>query len=160
MNAALKAAKAVIAEYDHQSLVISELERLSDDAVDAAVRFLDRLAQRRVWRPAAVRWVFRLAAPPEHVLHAVGCIEQAIEQAGVEPPQLVDHHRLALAPRVVALRQERLFAESLVTQPDVVLDQPRRVKSSHGLGELPGIFRWCADREQRSARVEVDRRGV
>ena len=49
-------------------------------------------------RPAAIGRVIGLAEPPEHVLDAVGRVEEAVEEALVEPVELVEHHGLAFAP--------------------------------------------------------------
>ncbi len=102
----------------------------------------------------------RLAEPPEHVLDAVRGVEEAVEEPLLEPPQLVEHHRLALAPGVVALVQEGGLADPPVDQAVVVLDHPRRVERPRRRRRAPREVGGLADREQGGRRVEVDRRGV
>ena len=101
-----------------------------------------------------------LAEPPEHVLDPVGRVEQAEEEPLVEPLQLVEHHRLALAQtsshwsRNASSPNRSLLRPAWSSTIPVVWNVPMPSR------QLPGVVRRRADREQRGLGVEVDRRGV
>ena len=89
-----------------------------------------------------------LGEPPEQMLDAVGRVEQAVEETFVERLELVEHHRLALAPDDLALVEVRLLGDPLVVQPRVVFDHAGRVVKADALGELAGVLGRLADRER------------
>ena len=127
VDAAPEAAEAVVAQDDDQRLVVGVLQGPADDRVAPPVVLVDHAGHRGGRGLAPVGRMVGLAEPPEHVLDPVGRVEQAEEEPLVEPLQLVEHHRLALVPDVVALVEERLLVEPLVAQAGVVLDHPGRV---------------------------------
>ena len=104
---------------------------------------------------APVGRVIGFPVSPEQMLHAIGGVEQAVEQALVKLLQLVQHHGLAFTPGQVALVDERLLVDALVVDPGVVLDHPRGVKRADGRSQLAGIIGGMADREKGTLGVEV-----
>ena len=117
----------MIAEDDDQGLLVGELERLAHDLVSPPVLILDDPRILGPGRPAAIGRVIGLTVAPEQVLNPIGRVEQAVEEAFLEPLQLVEHHGLAFPPGQVALVEERVLADPLVVDPGVVLDHPRGV---------------------------------
>ena len=109
---------------------------------------------------AVIGRVIGLGKPPEQVLDSVRRVEQAVEESLLECLQLVEHHRLALAPDDLALIEVCLLGDALVVQSRVVFDHAGRVIKTDALGKLRGVLGGIADREKRRLRVEVDRRGI
>ena len=96
----------------HQHVVLAEpLEDLADERVVLLVEIPDRiLVLGRL--AAARRRVPRVDVPPEHVLDAIGRVEDAHERSAAQPIERGEEHRAALAIDVVGLLQKRA---SLVT---------------------------------------------
>ena len=150
----------MIGECDEQRLVVAELEGLANDRVAPAITVVDDLSEFGTRGHAAVGRVIGLGEPPEQVLDSVRRVEQAVEEPFFERLELVEHHRLALAPDDLALVEIGLLGDPLVVQSGMVFDHAGRVIKTDALGELAGVFGWIADREEGRVGVEVDRRGI
>ena len=107
--------------------VVAELEGLADDGVAAAITVVDDLGEIGIGGHAAIGRVVGLGEPPEQVLDSVGRVEQAVEEPFLERFQLLEHHRLALAPDDLALVEVGLLGDALVVQSRVVFDHAGRV---------------------------------
>ena len=136
MNAALEAVESVVGERDEERLVVAVLERLADDRVAAAIGVVNHVREVGAGWLAAVGRMIAFAESPEKMLDSVGRIEQAVEEPRSKRLELVQHHRLAIAPGDRTLIEKRLLGDSLVVQSRVILDHPGRVIKADPLREI------------------------
>ena len=104
--------------------------------------------------------MLRVEIAPEHVLHAVGAVEDADAQALRHLVQAVEEHRLALAIDVQALPQEVLVVEDVLVQAPGVFRQAQRGERPLPIGQIDRIDRRVADRQRRVFRIDVHGRDV
>ncbi len=108
----------------------------------------------------AVRRVVLLEVAEEHVLQAVGDVEDADHRAALDLLQRVEEHRLALGMHQVGLVEERLLVQHALVQPPGVLGQPERRVAPQQLGQVDRVGEGVRDRQRRLVGVDVDRRHV
>src|SRR5262245_55903407 len=106
MKATLEPAHPMIAANDEERLLIGARHRFADNGVAGAVMILDGAVE---FGPHTVLGslpgrMLRRAEPPEHMLHAVGRVEETEEEAFFKPVEFVQHHPLAFAQDDFALR--------------------------------------------------------
>ena len=102
----------------------------------------------------------RVDVAPEHVLDAVGRIEDAYERATVEPIECRVQHRLALAVDVIRLPQERRIVGDAFVEGPGVFGQSQRREGSDAGSQVARVVRRMRDRHRRALGVEVDGRQV
>ena len=107
-------------------------------AVAAPVCFVDHVREVTPRRSAAVRRMIGFAESPEQMLDPIGRIEQAVEKPRSKRLELVQHHRLTITPGDFALIEKRLFRDSLVVQPRMILDHPGRVIKADPRRQISG----------------------
>src|SRR5947209_19077949 len=91
VDSPLETIEAMIAQNDDQGPLIGELHGLADHFIAAPVVFFNDAFH--PWQSAVlVSGMAILSKSPEHVLQAVRCIEQAVEESILMPVQLRQHH--------------------------------------------------------------------
>jgi hypothetical protein len=97
---------------------------------------------------------------PEHVLDAVGGIEDAGAQALLRFVERVEEHALAIFVIAVRLRQKGIVIEHmLVERPRVFCEAERRIRPEK-FGEINGIRHRVRDRQVGMPGIDVHRRDV
>src|ERR1700710_1246315 len=90
----------VIAQGDHERPIVARLEGMADHHVRPTILVLDHPGHRCV---DLMERVVGVPISPEHMLYAVGRVEEAIQEPLVEGVERAEEHGLALSPGEVAL---------------------------------------------------------
>ena len=159
VDAAAERGEAVIGD-DHQHVAVTQLlAHPAHERVVVRVQLPDGVAMRGLVAAPGCRMT-RVDVAPEHVLDAIGGVEDADQAAAVEPIERGEEHLLALAVDVVGLLQERpIVGHALVERPGVLGQAERRV-GPHLLGEVRRVVRRMRDGHRRRLGIEVDGRHV
>src|SRR6202035_4483779 len=119
MERAPERVEAMIGERDQQRVFIGAFKHAADGLITTAIERIDLLAEIR--RKIAIEsGMLGIAEAPEHVLQAVGRIEQNEEEAFAEAAKFVIHHLLALVVDEIALREIIHFVEAAVVVAVVI----------------------------------------
>ena len=146
----------MVGEHDQEIVVAQLLHHPADQGVVVPVVVLDRPALPARLAPVRRRMaVLRVA--PEHVLDAVGGVEDAGETAPPQTLQGGEEHLLALAVDVVGLRQERRVVGDALVQRGRVFGQAESREVADPLRQVRRVVRGMGDRHRRLLRVDVDR---
>ncbi len=145
---------------DHQHVALAQLlHDLADEGVVVEVELLDRVLVRARLVPARGR-VALLGVAPEHVLDAVGGVEDAGDGPAPLPLEGRQEHLLALAVDVVRHLQEGAVVDDPLVERPGVLGQPERREGPDPLGEVGRVVGRVGDGHGRVLGVEVERRHV
>ena len=113
----------MIGDHQQQGLIVNLLHDPPDQRVHAVVEILNH-PRLLVLRHISCRRMIFVEIAPEHVLHAVGGVEDAGAQALRSFFQRVKKHALAVFMIAVALRQKCLVVEHFFVQRPGILRQP------------------------------------
>src|SRR5438034_6485611 len=80
VNAPLKTVEAVVRKHNQKRAVVRVRHRLTHGHIGAAVMFLDDLPIFRMRLTSGISGMVCFAKSPEHVLHAVRRVVQAVEE--------------------------------------------------------------------------------
>ncbi len=131
VDTALEGGEAVIGEDEDCCLVIGGAQDFAHHRVAASIVFLDHASEFVAARSiVGVGRMLGLAKAPEHVLQPIRGVEEDEEESRLQTMQLMTQHRLALAHRILALREEGRLRVSPVGEPGVILDHTRRVEGA------------------------------
>ena len=79
--------------------------------------------------------------PPEHVLDAIGRVEDADERAALQAVEGGEEHRTPLIVDVVGLAQKRCLARDSLVQGPRVLGKAERRERTDTFREIRGVVR-------------------
>ena len=96
----------------------------------------------------------------EHVLHAVGGIEDAGHHAAARAVERAEEHGLALFVGEVRLLEEGVAIDGVLVQRPGVLRHPQRGIGAEQFGQVGGVVRRVRDRQRGIFGIDVDRRRV
>ncbi len=97
---------------------------------------------------------------PEHVLHAVGAVEDAHAQAAIDLVQAIEKHGLAFAVGVEALLEKMIVAQDMFAQSPGIFGQAERGIRALLFGQINRVDRRIADGHRRFFRVDIDGRRI
>jgi hypothetical protein len=127
IHAARKRLESMIGNHHQQRVIIDLFHHASDEAIHALVQILNHLGMLAVRHITSRRMVFFQVAP-EHVLDAVGGIENTGAKSLFRFIQRIEEHPLAIFVIAVRLCQERIIIEDMfIERPRVFRQAERRV---------------------------------
>ena len=125
-------------------------EGLADQLVGAHVEFFDHPAV----RAAAV------LLGEEHVLHAVGGVEDAGHYAAACAIERAEEHRLALFVSEVGLFEKGVVIDGVFVERPGVLGHAKRGICAQQFGQVGGVVAGMRDRQRGIFGVDVDGRVI
>ena len=159
VHAAPERGEAVVRENDQQIVVAQLLHHPTDQGVVVPVVVFDRPAVPAGLPPRSGR-VAVLHVAPEHVLDAVG----GVEDAGQTPPpqalQSGEEHLLPLTVDVVRLLEEGRIVRHALVERGRVLRQTQSGEVADPFRQVGRVVRRMRDRHRRLLGVDVDGRQV
>jgi hypothetical protein len=144
---------------DEEGIVVYSFEHFADDAIAGLVHLFD-LGAKAGGLVGLVAGVVLIAKTPEHVLHAVGRVEEDEEKAFGAAVELGEHHLLALVEDAVGLVEEGGFVDALVFKAGMVLCHAERGVGTDHLLEFLRVDGRGGDGKEGIIGIEVDRRDV
>ncbi len=159
VEGAAEGVEAVVGEDDEERVGIGGFEGLCEQRVVAFVFVFD-LAFVVASEIGIVQRMRFIAEAPEHVLHAVGSIEDDEEEAFAEAGEFVEHHAFAFSEDEITLLEVRGFVNAAVIERSVVFGHAERGIEAECFGEFLGHFVRPRNGEHGRGRVVVRRRNV
>ncbi len=142
---------------DHEHVALAQpLHDLAHEGVVVDVELLDRVLVRARLVPPRRR-VALLDVAPEHVLDAVGGVEDAGDGPAPLPLEGGEEHLLALAVDVVGHLEEGAVVDDALVEGPGVLGQPQGREGPDPLGEVGRVVGRVGDGHRRVLGVEVER---
>ena len=135
VHAARKRLEAVIGDHHQQRVIVNLIHDAADEAIHALIQILNHRRMLAVRHIARRRMIF-FEIPPEHVLYAVGGIENTRAQPLLCFVERVKEHALAIFVIAVSLRQEGIVIEHLLVERPRVFRQAKRRVGSEELGQI------------------------
>ena len=146
----------MIGHHDQQRVVVDLLHHPADQLVHPHVQLTQHVLV-TLGVLARVGRMIVLEIAKEHVLQAVG----DIEDAGHRPPSgllhRIEQHLLALVMDQVGQFEEGLLVQHALVQPPGVLGQTQRGITTQRLGKIDRIGERVRDGQRRLVRIDVDR---
>ncbi len=135
VHAACKRLESMIGDHHQQRVVINFFHHAPDQAIHALVQILNHRGMLTVRHIARCRMIF-FQVTPEHVLDAVGRIENACAQPLLCFLQRIKEHPLAIFMIAVSLRQEGIVIEHVLVERPRVFRQAERGIRPEELGQI------------------------
>ena len=149
----------MVREHDQKIVVVQLLHHPADEGVVVPVVVLDRPA-RPARLPTLRRRVTVLHVPPEHVLDAVGRVEDAGEGTAAQALERGEEHLLPLAVDVIGLLEEGRVVRHALVERGGVLREPQRGEVANPFRQVGRVVRGMGDRHRRLLGIDVDCRQV
>ena len=159
IDAASERLEAVVGDDHQQGLVVDLLHDAADQFVHARVEILNHL-RTLIARHIARGRMIVVEVAPEHVLHAVGGVEDAGAQALLRFLERVEQHALAIVVIGVALREEGVVVENMFVQGPGVFGEAERRVGPEEFRQINGIRDGMRDGQIGLAGIDVHRRHV
>ena len=149
----------MIGDHHQQRVVVDLLHHASNEAVHPLIQILNHLRMLAVRHIARRRMIF-VQITPEHVLDAVGRIEDAGAKSLLRFIERIKQHALAVFMIAVSLREKRIVVEHMLVQSPRIFRQPERRVRSKKFGQINGIRHRVRDRQIRMSRIDIHRSHV
>ena len=115
VHAPRKRLETVVGDHHEQRVIVDLFHHATDEFIHALVELLNHLAPLTLRHTAGGRMIF-FEIPPEHVLDAVGGIEDAGAESLLRLVQGIEQHAFAIFVIAVRLREKCIVIEHMFVQ--------------------------------------------